>query len=756
MAAVVAAESVMHSVEQGGVGVSSPETDNELDLRALGVALWRKKWLILLPTLLVAAVTLVVVNTITPKFKSEAKLMVEGRENVFLRPEAEKSIERAAADQEAIATQVQVIQSRDIARQVIRELKLGERPEFDPVLNGVSRIEAFLGGLGFGRDRLKMTPEERVMEIFYERLTVTAVERSRVITIEFLSESPELAEKVVNAIVDSYMKMQQQAKVDQTRSASAYLANEIKQLRKTVQEADAKVEDFRAKANLYIGNNDQSLNTQQLGELTTQLATARSQKADLDARSKLIRDMLKGGKPVESADIVNSDLLKRLVEQRVLLRAQLAEQASTLLERHPRIQELNAQINALDTQMRGELERLVTSIENDARIAAARIEQTNDAMTRIKKQISGASPQDVQLRALEREAKSQRDLLESYLARYREAAARENIDAAPAEVRVISRATVSNVPAFPKKLPILIVTTLAALFLAAAFVLSAEIMRQGVPTRARVRFVPAEPAVPAEPLSPATPAPAPSKTRRSLFALFRRKKGDKAAKKPVEPAVEPVAAPAPVVEEPAVMAPAAHAANPIESLAYSLASLGESGRRVAVIGAARDSGTTFCALTLARALAAQGRRVVLADLALSAPNLSAMSIDPYAPGFAELARGTASFADIVTRDRGSRVHLVSTGRVMGDAQAILASPRILVTLEALARAYDHLVIDAGAMVECPLGLFARVAPRAVLVAADPAAPSTETVRRLLVTAGFADVIAMRGGADAVFAAPAAA
>ncbi len=457
--------------------------DSDLDLRALGAALWRKKWLILIPTVIVAAATLMVVDTITPKYRSEAKIVVEGRENVFLRPEAEKSIDRAAADQEAIATQVQILQSRDIARQVIRELKLGERPEFDPALNGVSSIGAFLSAFGLGSDRLKMTQEERVMEVYFERLTVSAVERSRVITIEFLSDDPELAAKVVNAIVDAYMKLQQQAKVDQTRSASAYLANEIKQLRQTAQEADAKVDEFRAKANLYIGNNQTSLNTQQLGELTSQLATVRAQKADLDARSRAIRDMLKSGKPVESADIANSDLLKRLVEQRVLLRSQLAEQSSTLLERHPRIQELNAQINALDTQMRGELERLVNSIENDARIAAARVEQTNEAVERIKKQISGASPQDVQLRALEREAKAQRDLLESYLARYREATARENIDSAPAEARVISRATVSNVPAFPKKLPILLVATLAALFLSAAFVISSEILRQGVPTR---------------------------------------------------------------------------------------------------------------------------------------------------------------------------------------------------------------------------------------------------------------------------------
>ncbi len=175
--------------------------------------------------------------------------------------------------------------------------------------------------------------------------------------------------------------------------------------------------------------------------MTTQLATARAQKADLESRSKIIRSILKSGKPVETNDIVNSDLLKRLVEQRVLLRSQLAEQSSTLLDRHPRIQELSAQINALDEQMRGELVRLVNSIENDARIAEARVDATNDSLDRLKKQIGGASAQDVQLRALEREAKAQRDLLESYLARYREAAARENINSSLAEARVISRAT---------------------------------------------------------------------------------------------------------------------------------------------------------------------------------------------------------------------------------------------------------------------------------------------------------------------------
>ena len=133
-----------------------------------------------------------------------------------------------------------------------------------------------------------------------------------------------------------------------------------------------------------------------------------------------------------------------------------------------------------------------------------------------------------------------------------------------------------------------------------------------------------------------------------------------------------------------------------------------------MVGAARNVGTTHTALTLARTFAAEGGRVVLCDLALNAPNLSVLSTDPQAPGLADLVRGTASFGDIVTRDRFSRVHLIATGRIAGDAQAVLSSPRLVITLEALARTYDQIVIDAGALGEAALDPLARMAPRALL------------------------------------------
>ena len=329
----------------------------DIDLGALRHALWRRKFLILGLTLLTAATAFAAVNLVTPRYKSEARVLIETRENIFLRPDADKNTDRAATvDQEAITSQVQLILSRDLAREVIKELKLADRPEFDPVLGGSNFFHGVLGLLGIVKGPLDMTPEERVLKSYYDRLSAFQVEKSRVIAIEFESQDPELAARAANAVAEAYLRFQQAAKQEQTRAAGAWLSREIERLRSNVAQAEAKVEQYRAKTNLFIGNNNTTLSNQQLGDFNGQLAAARAQKADAQAKAKLIRDALKAGSPIEFSDITNSELMRRLSEQRVILRAQLAEQSSTLLDQHPRIKELRAQIADLERQ---KLEHLV-------------------------------------------------------------------------------------------------------------------------------------------------------------------------------------------------------------------------------------------------------------------------------------------------------------------------------------------------------------------------------------------------------------
>src|SRR5690349_23941131 len=216
------------------VRAAAAEPASDLDVRTLGRALARKRGWIIVPTVLAVIASIVAVNLITPRYKSEARILIDGRENVFLRPSGERNEERTALDAEAVTSQVQLVLSRDLARDIIRKNKLAERPEFDPALGGISPIKSLLALIGIGRDPFSMTPEERVLDAYFERLTAYAVDKSRVIVVEFQSREPELAAKVANSIAEGYMVLQQNMQQEQAKSASVSLASRIDDLRNEV------------------------------------------------------------------------------------------------------------------------------------------------------------------------------------------------------------------------------------------------------------------------------------------------------------------------------------------------------------------------------------------------------------------------------------------------------------------------------------------------------------------------------------------
>jgi succinoglycan biosynthesis transport protein ExoP len=394
-------------------------------------------------------------------------------------------------------------------------------------------------------------------------------------------------------------------------------------------------------------------------------------------------------------------LTRRLSEQRVTLRAQLAEQSSTLLDGHPRIKELKAQLTDLDRQLREEASKISRSLDNDARIAGGRVEGLSASLEQLKKQASSSNGQDVQLRALEREAKAQRDLLESYLAKYREANTRENIDAAPADGRIISRATVSNTPAYPKRLPIVLIATLATLMLSAGAIATGELLRMTAPGMAAS-------SPPASIRTAATPAASVAGAA-SIFSKSR-------------PGVEAEL-------------------HEIEHLADDLRGAGEAARKVTILGTASDERIALTALTLARLLARQAR-VVVVDLSALSPTISAVSVDPSAPGLADLMLGQASFSQVITKDRLSTVHLVNSGRP-GSDRTMLQSPRLALAIDALLRVYHHVLLNAGTASDLPAELLMAQA-RAVVVPDAAMAPDARNLMcAQLRAAGFIDVTMLR-------------
>src|SRR5260370_10027741 len=316
-----------------------------------------------------------------------------------------------------------------------------------------------------------------------------------------------------------------------------------------------------------------------------------------------------------------------------------------------------------------------------------RVESLSASLDQLKKQASSTNGQDVQLRALEREAKAQRDLLDSYLAKYREPNTRENIGAAPADGRIISRASVSNTPTYPKKLPIVLIATLATLILSAGAIATGELLRMTAP-RPVAAFAP-----PPAPVH--APAAAELADHASVFAASRREIQS-------EPRIEI----APELTE-------------IEQLAGDLRGAGEAARKVTILGTASSESITLTVLTLAR-LIARDARVVVVDLSAASSTISSASVDPSAPVLAELMLGEASFSQVITKDRLSRVHLVSAGRP-GSDRALLLSRRLTLAIDALLRVYDHVLLDAGTASDLSAELLAAQAPAVAVPAASMAA-----------------------------------
>jgi uncharacterized protein involved in exopolysaccharide biosynthesis/Mrp family chromosome partitioning ATPase len=691
-------------VPSGGSVPAAFVADSEFDLGSLSRALWQRKWRIFVPALAVALLTFVVVNMLTPRYASDARVLIDVRENIFLRPEADKSpSERAVLDEQAVTSQVQVFLSREIAHGVIEKLKLNEKPEFDPLLKGVSPLTQILSLVGLVKDPATMSAEERVLKSYYARLNVFSVDRSRVIEASFQSSDPELAAAIANAVAEGYLAQQQQAKRDQANSASQWLAGEIESLRTKVSQAEAKVAEYRASANLFVSANNASLANQQLTDLNAQVAAARARKADAESRAKLIQNILASGRPVEAGDVIDSELIRRLSEQRATLMAQLAEQSASLLGGHPRIRELRAQIADLDRAIRNEAERRVRALENEARIAGARVDSLAASLDQLKNVAASSNERDVQLRALEREAKAQRDLLESYLAKYREATARNSINAAPADARIISHATVSNIPVFPKRLQMIAVATMLTLMLGIGWVTTRELLSPR-------NFRPLGPHYAPRVLPVPAAAPGPARTA--------------ATRRPVRAAAPAASVPVP--------------AGAIDELARALRDAGDAGHRVVMVGATRNIGTSFAAVALARALA-QDAHVVLIDLALDAPNLAVISTDPAAPGIADVVDGSAEVADVIMKDQMSLAHIIAAGQDIPSSAAVLNSPRLAITIEALAHSYDHIIIDGGAAPDMPADAFAQLAQTGVLVVSDPAQRQATNAQRKLQAAGFTEV-----------------
>jgi uncharacterized protein involved in exopolysaccharide biosynthesis len=678
-------------------GANELQGDLDIDVASLFASLWRNKFKILLGSLVITAATAAIVLMVSPKYMAESRILIETRESVYTRPDTGMIDEaRPILDAEGIASQVELLGSTDVLSKVADELDLASKPEFDPTKASITdKIMAIIGRAP------ELGLKDALIAKMRERLKIYRVESSRVIVVEFSSKDPQLAAKVPQAIANAYLANQQAAKLQTDTSATDWLEPVIKDLSAKVKEAEAKVASYRSQNDILDGQNNSVLATQQLSELSSEMTRVRAARANAEAKAQSVRAILESGASIETVpEILASGLIQRLREQQVQLKSQIADLSITLLDNHPRIKGLRSQLADLNGQIRAEAGKVLMSLETEAKTAALREKELAANLNGLKAESSRVGDEEVGLRALEREATAQRDLLESYLTRYREAASRKDSNYQVPDARIFANAEIPSEPYFPKFIPTVSAAFAGSLIILSVMTLLSELFSGRAFRQAMAVPMPAAPQLAAnDEVVPVQPVPATVQ-----------------AAELVEPEID----------------------NEL-TIAAVASRLVDEGHTCAVIVSPEGDEASASSVLLVRELADQGLKVVLLDLTANSAAARPMTDGLALPGITNLLAGSATFSGIIHNDVYSDAHVVPTGTA-DPVQAAKAIERLPMVINALVSAYDMVLVECGPSTVG--GIKRLVVPGSSLLVSiiDPESKAAFATMTELISGGYEDLI----------------
>ncbi len=735
------------------------EEEVSIDLSGLLHALKRAmRWLIPL-TLVVAVCVFTLLQFVSPKYRGEARLLIEVGDAFYAGESRGAEGERALLDTEGVSSQVQLLKSRDLARRVAKRLDLAALPEFDG--GGDSMISDVLVLLGLAPDPSRISPEERVLKNYFRNLAVYRVEGSRVLAIEFSSKDPELAAAVTNTIAEEYLALQKAAKRETTASAASALETQIETLRRSVQQEQQAVETFRAGADLLLADGNQTLNQQQLADLSSQLSQAVAAQSNAEATAKLIAELLKSGGSLETAsEVLNSQLIQRLRERQVELQSRIAELSTTHLPSHPQMKSLQSQMDDYERQIRGEARKIMIGLENDAKVARDRVQSLREGLNELKVNAAKSNENQIKLRELEREASAKASELDALMARYREAETRRTSQFLTADARLISRATIPLEPYSPKVWAITIIVALAVFLLSMAWILLSEFLSGRALTRSPIQEKPLfeENAVFVEKsdLEVGRRGSEEIEVEEAEFDAAQTQQTDEPLDDEVASAGRSGGSVDDVARAAQALAAAAGVSLPrrtsqakqeepvlaekIVTEEMSTTSNFEGLKRIAVLSVDSDEASQKVTFRLVRHAANEGILPLFLEVR---PD---MSDEDAAAGFSDLLDGSTSFSGVIYRDSNSRAHVIEAGRKAIDDQ-LMGKGRFELVIEAIDHTYDQVFFDLGLIDDSLVSAqLLAIADRVVVATGgSPAGPELERALRMLEEHTGAEVVVERTG-----------
>ncbi|MBO0126429.1 MULTISPECIES: polysaccharide biosynthesis tyrosine autokinase [Agrobacterium] len=645
----------------------------------------RRQWRIVLATIAIAGtIGLAYAATAVPIYSATATLLIDRNNSQVV--EQLSTIGGVIEDEASILSQVEVLQSETIGLAVVDNLNLTENQEFR-----ATRASLLSSMLGTVRSLVNVsqwfspakeavvddgTLKRALSDRLLQGLSVKRIGRTYALELTYNSTSPALAAQIVNAVAAAYLVDKLNSKYEATKRASDWLSDRIAELRQRALDTDLAVQKFRAEHNLIETGNNGLLSDQQLAELNSAQILAQSETARARARVQRIEHIL----ATDDVDAVVTDILDSSVandlRKKYLESSKIeAEITGRLGKNHVQAVRLRNEMQEYRRLMFQEVSRIAQSYKSDLEVAEARERTLEASVAKATTVSNSASQTQVQLRELQREAETYKNMYQTFLQRYQEAMQQQSFPVT--EARVISKAIPPKIPSKPNKPMLLALFMIMGAAAGGGIAMFREFRDRFFRTGEQVRDVlgleflgntPLIPNKPVEEILPKAQESGPTATRPSSVARY------------------------------AVDHPLSSFAETLRStrLALDLGIPAKSGARVVgVVSALPSEGKSTISINLAQLLAGQGARVLLLDADIRNPGATRALGRHAGEGLLEVLLEGRNVRDVLLHDEKTGLAFLPTvvKQRVPHSSELLTSPQMHKLLAEASGVFDYIIVD---------------------------------------------------------------
>jgi exopolysaccharide transport family protein len=662
-----------------------------IDLFAILAAVLRRWKLITAITLCTLITTYGVLKLVPSLYKSTVEILVfDPQRQIDAAVQKPLSPFVDAVGYDAMSTEINVIKSKSVALRVARELGLDSDPDFQPH-NRLAELAEWLGFPGLGRVDNNSAQSQSIggtVEEKAERLDQAADAlrgrlqvwpESYVIFVSTTSENPIKAQRLASTIAADYLASQREARQEALERVVTWLKGRVDDLQSRVLETESSIEKLKAEIGIRdTGSNNVS--EQQIGELNTQLMTARAEVEEKRARLEQARRVIDTNGDIQSIpELTASAVLTELRQKQTQLNWRASDLQNKVGEHHGYVIAIRAELAGINKQINAEAEHILGNLTNAYDIAVRREQALEANLNRLTSGL-GNSETYAKLQQLRRVADADRKLYESYLSQYNEISQRRTLQDASA--RIISPATLPRSPSSSRRMLLYALGGMVGLGGGLLLVLL-EFFRSGVKTGREIEQSFGQPVVGIIPLV---------QHRKFRGALYDR------------------------LLHRVVNAPHSQLSEAVHAMRISLELSSANQKVILITSALPGEGKSAAAMLLAASSASSGKRTALLDCDLRRQSTSEAFQNKCQPGLSELLRGTAELMDVIIEDPVTHIHMIPAGSTVPNAPDLLMSQRMRDLIAELRSEFDYVVMDTSPLLPVVDALaLATVADKVLLI-----------------------------------------